>query len=330
MNEGSKPNLWSNIRNRRKKGLPRKKPGQKGYPKTLDIGESALRRVVRSQILREWTFIEALYMRPDGIIPALVGLVKDMFAPSVGERLKETGDDVIIRQYQNFLGTLHLKPEYRAVWENYKQAQRRHASMDSDFDRAQDIRHPVGRAFNKLKRMVLGKFDELEETLSPENRDIWAVDVDEQRQIFMKIFSDWEKGKITTGRVLGMLDPKGIVESRKKAGHRLSEAGEMFAGRDLAQLQTTEVLTALETALMDLEDAGCPDDSDARAVLDEAMDWIDTAREKTNYDTSMLVQVVSDAVAVVRRCPHVSPRVAQRVADEIEIALDSSQETDRF
>lgn len=31
--------LWANIKNRREKGLPRKKPGQKGYPKTLDIEE---------------------------------------------------------------------------------------------------------------------------------------------------------------------------------------------------------------------------------------------------------------------------------------------------
>jgi hypothetical protein len=31
--------LWDNIHARREKGLPRKKPGQKGYPKTLDIEE---------------------------------------------------------------------------------------------------------------------------------------------------------------------------------------------------------------------------------------------------------------------------------------------------
>jgi hypothetical protein len=31
--------LWDNIRKRRAKGLPRLKPGQDGYPKTLDIGE---------------------------------------------------------------------------------------------------------------------------------------------------------------------------------------------------------------------------------------------------------------------------------------------------
>jgi hypothetical protein len=34
-----KKGLWDNIHARRKKGLPPKKPGEKGYPKTLDIEE---------------------------------------------------------------------------------------------------------------------------------------------------------------------------------------------------------------------------------------------------------------------------------------------------
>ena len=37
--EGKKPGLWDNIHARRKKGLPPKKPGEEGYPKTLDIEE---------------------------------------------------------------------------------------------------------------------------------------------------------------------------------------------------------------------------------------------------------------------------------------------------
>ena len=37
--ETEKPGLWANIRNRREKGLSKLKPGQDGYPKTLDIGE---------------------------------------------------------------------------------------------------------------------------------------------------------------------------------------------------------------------------------------------------------------------------------------------------
>ena len=35
--EGEKKGLWYNIHQRRKKGLPPKKPGEEGYPKTLDI-----------------------------------------------------------------------------------------------------------------------------------------------------------------------------------------------------------------------------------------------------------------------------------------------------
>jgi hypothetical protein len=98
----------------------------------------------------------------------------------------------------------------------------------------------------------------------------------------------------------------------------------------LAQLQTTEALTVLETALMDLEDAGCPDDSDARATLDQAMVWIETLREKPNYDTSMLVDVMNDAAGVVRNCHQIHPGEAERIASEIEMAIDRSQETDRY
>ena len=38
--EASKPGLWANIKKRRDAGLPRLKPGQDGYPKTLDIKEA--------------------------------------------------------------------------------------------------------------------------------------------------------------------------------------------------------------------------------------------------------------------------------------------------
>lgn len=36
---GEKKGLWDNIHARRKAGKPRKKPGEKGYPKTLDVEE---------------------------------------------------------------------------------------------------------------------------------------------------------------------------------------------------------------------------------------------------------------------------------------------------
>jgi hypothetical protein len=37
--ESQHPNIWDNIRKRRAKGLPPRKPGEKGYPKTLDLPE---------------------------------------------------------------------------------------------------------------------------------------------------------------------------------------------------------------------------------------------------------------------------------------------------
>ena len=41
----AKKGLWYNIHQRRKKGLAPKKPGDKGYPKTLDIEERTMDQV---------------------------------------------------------------------------------------------------------------------------------------------------------------------------------------------------------------------------------------------------------------------------------------------
>lgn len=293
---------------------------QKERQRAHHIDETMLRKLVRESLIREWTFIEALYMRPEGIIPGLISLVKDMFSPSTGERLSETGDDAVIREYQNFLGTLHLTPEYRAVWENYKQAQRRHASMDSDFDRAQDIRHPVGRAFNKLKHRVMAKFDELEKTLSPENRDIWEIDVEEQRQVFKKIFSDWERGKITTGRVLGMLDPKGIVENRQMLVRGLREAGEMVWGKDAVLMQLSRASNAIETALMDMEDVGCPGDSFAHTHLEQALDDLENAGKlgDTVLIYNEIIEILHGAQTAARNCREIDRDSAYRIARDID------------
>jgi hypothetical protein len=40
----AKKGLWYNIHQRRKKGLPPKKPGQEGYPKTLNIEQNDMER----------------------------------------------------------------------------------------------------------------------------------------------------------------------------------------------------------------------------------------------------------------------------------------------
>ena len=37
--EGKQKGLWANIHAKRKRGEPPAKPGEKGYPKTLDIDE---------------------------------------------------------------------------------------------------------------------------------------------------------------------------------------------------------------------------------------------------------------------------------------------------
>jgi hypothetical protein len=42
--EEKKPGLWANIHARRKKGLPPKKPGEEGYPKTLNIEQTNIEK----------------------------------------------------------------------------------------------------------------------------------------------------------------------------------------------------------------------------------------------------------------------------------------------
>jgi len=274
--------------------------------------------------------MHALMASPESLFQGIYQFFRDdVFAPSEQERLKRTGDDRIIDRYKTFMGTLHTTPEYKMVWENYKQAQRQHSSMDSDWDRARDIRSPVGRAFSKLKTRVMMKLEEMEETLSPENRDIWKPSVDETKADFEKMFSDWHRGKLTTGRVLGLLDPRGIVESRRRI-RRVNESIEMFAGRDMEQMQVTEFLSALETAEMDLEDAGCPAESDARVMLEELMNMIDSGRERQEFSAKSFLPYAEDVIGAIRSCRQVDNRTAQSVAEDLEVALTRAQEVDRY
>ena len=313
--------LWHNIRQRRKKGLPRKKPGQKGYPKTLKIGESNLRALVRESLINEYGFIEASYMGSGRYWEAITGILQDMFGPTKEDRLKRAGDDKVIDRYHTFMGTLHLMPEYKMVWDNYKTAQNRHASMDSDFDRARDIRHPVGRAFSKLKSKVLMKFDELEETLSPETRDIWQESVDEMRGIFEKLFRDWYLHKITTGRVLAQLDPRGVVESRIRRV-KISEGSEMFWGKDAVFMQLSKASNVIEAALMDMEDAGCPDHSFAHTHLEEALVDLEKAggMDEVGLIYDEIIQVLHGAQTAVRNCREIDTESAYRIALDIDTA----------
>jgi len=49
VSEGKK-GLWANIHARRKAGKRAKKPGEKGYPKTLKVDESTLRSIIKNII----------------------------------------------------------------------------------------------------------------------------------------------------------------------------------------------------------------------------------------------------------------------------------------
>jgi len=51
--ETENESLWANIRKRRAAGKPKKKPGDKGYPKTLDVGEDAVSRAKEREKLKD-------------------------------------------------------------------------------------------------------------------------------------------------------------------------------------------------------------------------------------------------------------------------------------
>ncbi len=295
----------------------------------MRITESRLRRIVRHEILREYTLGMALMSGPEQIFDAIVGLFKDAVAPTEQERLRETGDDRLIDEYQRFLGTLHLTPEYRMVWENYKQAQRNHASDDPEWDRARAIRSPVGIAFSKLKGRVLYRLDELERNLSLKNMDIWQDDIEEQRKIFTKMFYDWEGRRLTTGRVLGLLDPAGIVEGRKKSGATLVESDEMFWGKDLEARKRSDLQAVLDDVLMDLEEANCPD-VDVFVAVEGAIDFIERFDPELEEDASQEVaDVVGGAISAVENCPHIES-VSGMIAMKMSDAVDKYMKTTRF
>jgi hypothetical protein len=121
-----------------------------------------------------------------------------------------------------------------------------------------------------------------------------------------------------------------IIAHSLRSGKRFTEGSEMFAGRDLEQMQISEFLAALETAEMDLEDAGCPDDSDARVILFQAMEMIDKGRERPDFGPQSLVSIASEVTSAIRSCEHIGEDVAESVASDIESALDRAQESDRY
>ena len=53
VDEGKKPGLWDNIHARRKAGKPKRKPGDKNYPKTLDIKEDEALAKVKADIIKK-------------------------------------------------------------------------------------------------------------------------------------------------------------------------------------------------------------------------------------------------------------------------------------
>ena len=302
MNEVKKQKgLWHNIRKRREKGLPKKKPGQKGYPKTLDIEEQALRNLIRSHLLKE--YLGSTAMLGGSPMSAITDAIKSMFAPSVSKRLSSTGDDEILRDYESFIKSINFLPSYRVAWENFKRGQNagRTSRAPKDIER---------RAVLSLKDSINKKISSVEGSLSQSNRDIWEEKLSSTKANFENIFANWEMGKITTGGLLRMLDPAGVVESR------IRESNGMFAGKDSQAMKISELETAIESAMMDLDDCGCPSDSDPMTQANYVLEDVIPNRPEA------IESEVTDLMSAIDSCMSIDSIDAQKIAGSLGFALD--------
>jgi hypothetical protein len=173
----------------------------------MRITESQLRAVIREEILREQKITESYRIPPQGTLDAVIDAIKDLFRPSDEKRLSRAGDDRVLRDLTNELGTFHRTPEYKVAWENYKTLQRQHRSMDTN--------PSIEKSLARLKERMYQGYDTAEASLSQENRDIWGPGLDFSRRCMDKLWRAFENRKITAGGLLGMLDPAGIVESKR-------------------------------------------------------------------------------------------------------------------
>lgn len=121
-------------------------------------------------------------------------------------------------------------------------------------------------------------------------------------------------------------NPESIVEGKRKSGRHLTEGDEMFWGRDLLQMKTSQILNELEVADMDLDEIGCPATSHARTSIDHAIGTIEKVRERPVYYASMAIPFVNKAIEAIRECEEILPEMrpeALRIASNLQSALES-------
>ena len=187
---------------------------------------------------------------------AITDAIKSMFAPSVSKRLSSTGDDEILRDYESFIKSINFLPSYRVAWENFKRGQNagRTSRAPKDIER---------RAVLSLKDSINKKISSVEGSLSQSNRDIWEEKLSSTKANFENIFANWEMGKITTGGLLRMLDPAGVVESR------IRESNGMFAGKDSDPM--TQANYVLEDVIPNRPEAIESEVTDLMSAIDSCM-----------------------------------------------------------
>ena len=161
-----------------------------------------------------------------------------------------------------------------------------------------------------MKDSINKKISSVEGSLSQSNRDIWEEKLSSTKANFENIFANWEMGKITTGGLLRMLDPAGVVESR------IRESNGMFAGKDSQAMKMSELETAIESAMMDLDDCGCPSDSDPMTQANYVLEDVIPNRPEA------IESEVTDLMSAIDSCMSIDSIDAQKIAGSLGFALD--------
>lgn len=100
----------------------------------------------------------------------------------------------------------------------------------------------------------------------------------------------------------------------------MRETGEMFWGKDAVLMQLSQASNAIETALMDMEDVGCPSDSFAHTHLDQSLDDLEAAGKLGDsgliYDE--IIRILHGAQTATRNCREIDRDSAYRIARNID------------
>jgi hypothetical protein len=100
---------------------------------------------------------------------------------------------------------------------------------------------------------------------------------------------------------------------------------ELFFGLDAMLQWQTRLENVLETALMDLEDAGCPSDDQSYRKVSDALDELGRVKISRDEDPvgshDQMLNIVSSVRSAVRSCRGVTSSDARKILNDISSEL---------